>query len=81
MFIPKFSSTNAKNVTAEGSNHDVNDKNDKHIIINNILGQGDAIQQSTSKTSQQIVEQSFSATTNKHECQYTIYELLNRYRN
>ncbi|CAF2312703.1 unnamed protein product [Rotaria sp. Silwood2] len=78
LITQRTSSSEAKNIGDEFSN---NNNNNKYNINNNILGQGDAIQQLTCETTNEILEQSLSTTIEKSECQYSIYELLNRYRN
>ncbi|CAF0801845.1 unnamed protein product [Rotaria sp. Silwood1] len=82
LITQKASSSDTTNIGDESSNNNNNNNNNnKHNINSNILGQGDAIQQLTRETTNETLAQSLSTTIEKSEYQYSIYELLNRYRN
>jgi hypothetical protein len=71
LIIQKSTSSQQINIGDESSNN-----NNKYPINHNILGQGDAIEQLIGGTNN---EQPLSTNIEKSECQYSIYELLNRY--
>ncbi|CAF4727784.1 unnamed protein product [Rotaria sp. Silwood1] len=82
LITQKASSSDTTNIGDESSNNNNNNNNNnKHNINSNILGQGDTIQQLTRETTNETLAQSLSTTIEKSEYQYSIYELLNRYRN
>ncbi|CAF4508606.1 unnamed protein product, partial [Rotaria magnacalcarata] len=63
------------------NNSNNNNNINQHNIHNDILGQGDTIEQLTCEAATAMIEQSLSIKVEKSECQYSIYELLNRYKN
>ena len=77
LLIQKTSSSETTNVNDKTPD---NNNTHKHTIINNVLGQGDATEQSTYRITGENIEQLLSATVEKQEGQYSIYELLNRYK-
>jgi hypothetical protein len=74
LIIPKSLSSDTSNIGDEISNN-----NNKYLINHNILGQGDAIEKLPSETTNATIEPPLSTTPEKQACQYSIYELLNRY--
>ncbi|CAF2095234.1 unnamed protein product [Rotaria magnacalcarata] len=82
IIIQKSPSPGTTNIGDEFSNNSNNNNNiNQHNIHNDILGQGDTIEQLTCEAATAMIEQSSSIKVEKSECQYSIYELLNRYRN
>ncbi|CAF3784188.1 unnamed protein product [Rotaria socialis] len=76
---PAFGTTNIGDEFSNNSNS--NNNINKHNIHSDILGQGDTIEQLACEATNAMTEQSSSIKVEKSECQYSIYELLNRYRN
>ncbi|CAF3784209.1 unnamed protein product [Rotaria socialis] len=75
---PAFGTTNIGDEFSNNSNS--NNNINKHNIHSDILGQGDTIEQLACEATNAMTEQSSSIKVEKSECQYSIYELLNRYK-